>query len=154
MFRESLLIKIDEIIRMHDGSRESVLPVLQGLQAEYGYVGEEAINEVARRFDLSQTEIFSVASFYHFINTTRKGKFVIRLCRTISCELREKDKVLKALEAELGIKMGQTTPDLLYSLDYANCMGMCDKGPSMMVNDDLYAELTPSKAVDIVRGYR
>jgi NADH:ubiquinone oxidoreductase subunit E len=154
MLRESLLLKIEEFVRENGESRDAVLPVLQGLQREYGYLGEEVINEVARKFDLSQTEVFSVASFYHFLNMRKKGRFVIRICRTISCDLKDKDKVQRALESELGIKMGETTPDAKYSLDYANCMGMCDQGPSMMVNDDLYAGLTPSKAVDIVRGYR
>ena len=154
MLRESLLLKIDELSRDYGECRDAVLPVLQGLQREYGYLGEEIVNEVVRKFELSQTEVFSVASFYHFLNTSRRGRFVIRLCRTISCELRDKEKVQRALESELGIKMGGTTADGKYSLDYANCMGMCDQGPSMMVNDDLYAGLTPSKAVDIVRGYR
>jgi len=154
MLRESLLLKIDELAKSYGEHRDSMLPVLQGLQREYGFLGEEIVNEVARKFEISQTEVFSVASFYHFLNTTKRGRYVIRVCRTISCELRDKDKVLRALESELGISMGGTTPDGKYSLDYANCMGMCDQGPSMMVNDDLYAGLTPSKAVDIVRGYR
>jgi len=154
MLRESLLMKIDELSRAYGEERDAVLPVLQGLQREFGYLGPEVVNEVARKFELSQTEVFSVASFYHFLNTKRRGRFVIRICRTISCALKDKEKVQRALEAELGIKMGETTGDGKYTLDYANCMGMCDQGPSMMVNDDLFAGLTPSKAVDIVRGYR
>jgi len=154
MLRESLLMKIDELSRAYGEERDAVLPVLQGLQREFGYLGPEVVNEVARKFELSQTEVFSVASFYHFLNTKRRGRFVIRICRTISCALKDKEKVQHALEAELGIKMGETTGDGKYTLDYANCMGMCDQGPSMMVNDDLFAGLTPSKAVDIVRGYR
>jgi NADH:ubiquinone oxidoreductase subunit E len=154
MLRESLLMKIEELERKHGDGREALLPVLQGLQREYGFIGEEVVNEVARKFSLSQTEVFSVASFYHFLNLQKRGRFVIRICRTISCDLKDKDKVQRALEAELGIKLGETTSDGRYSLDYANCMGMCDQGPSMMVNEDLYAGLTPSKAVDIVRGYR
>ena len=154
MLRESLLMKIEELERKHGDGREALLHVLQGLQREYGFIGEEVVNEVARKFSLSQTEVFSVASFYHFLNLQKRGRFVIRICRTISCDLKDKDKVQRALEAELGIKLGETTSDGRYSLDYANCMGMCDQGPSMMVNEDLYAGLTPSKAVDIVRGYR
>ncbi|MFZ4615519.1 MAG: NAD(P)H-dependent oxidoreductase subunit E [Rectinemataceae bacterium] len=154
MLRESLLMKIEELERRHGDGREALLPVLQGLQREYGFIGEDVVNEVARKFGLSQTEVFSVASFYHFLNLEKRGRFVIRICRTISCDLKDKDKVQRALEAELGIKLGETTSDGRYSLDYANCMGMCDQGPSMMVNEDLYAGLTPSKAVDIVRSYR
>lgn len=165
MIRESLLNTIEALAGEHGEGREAMLPILQGLQREYGWLGPEVINEVARRFSLSQTEVFSVASFYHFLGTTQRGRYVIRLCRSISCALADpenlvarsggtKGRILRALEAELGIQMGGTTPDGLYTLDWANCMGMCDRGPSMMVNDDLYAELTPSKAVDIVRSYR
>lgn len=165
MIRESLLNSIEALAGEYGDGREAMLPVLQGLQKEYGWLGYEVINEVARRFGLSQTEVFSVASFYHFLDTNKRGRYVIRICRSISCALADpenlvareggtKGRILRALEAELGIKMGGTTEDGLYSLDWANCMGMCDRGPSMMVNDDLYAELTPSKAVDIVRSYR
>lgn len=153
MLRESLLLKLDQLTRIHGSGRDSLLAVLQGLQKEYGFLGEEVLGEVARRFELSQTEVFSVASFYHFLNTRKKGRFVVRICRTVSCDLKGKDDVQRVLEAELGISMGQTTPDGQYTLDFANCMGMCDQGPSMMVNDDLYAQLTPSRAVEIVRSY-
>jgi NADH:ubiquinone oxidoreductase subunit E len=154
MIREALLHKIGELESKYGKTRDKVLPVLQELNEEYGFLNHEIINEVARLFDVSQTEIFSVASFYHFLNIEERGAFVIRLCRTISCELKNSNAVQRALEAELGIKMGETTPDRKYTLDYANCMGMCDQGPSMMVNDDLYAGLSPSKAVDIVKSYR
>jgi len=154
MLRDTLFIKLDELLKKYGKERDALLPVLQDLQNEYSYLNEELINEVARVFDLSQTEVFSVASFYHFLNIKPKGKYVIRLCRTISCELKGKDDVLRALEAELGITMGETTADKKYTLDYANCMGMCDKGPAMMVNNDLYANLTPSRAVDIIRSYQ
>ena len=165
MIRESLLNSIDALAVRYGPGRDAMLPILQGLQKEYGWIGTEIINEVARRFSLSQTEVFSVASFYHFLDTTKRGRYVIRICRSISCALADpenlltrsgstKGRILRALEAELGIEMGGTTHDGLYTLDWANCMGMCDRGPAMMVNDDLYAELTPSKAVDIVRSYR
>jgi NADH-quinone oxidoreductase E subunit len=154
MIRETLVNKVNKLVQKYGKKRDSLLPVLQELQDEYSYLSEEVINEVARAFNLSQTEVFSVASFYHFLNIKPKGKYVIRLCRTISCQLKGKDEVQRALEAELGIKMGETTPDRKYTLDYANCMGMCDKGPAMMVNNDIYSGLTPSKAVDIVRSYK
>jgi NADH-quinone oxidoreductase E subunit len=154
MIRETLVNKVNKLVQKYGKKRDSLLPVLQELQDEYSYLSEEVINEVARAFNLSQTEVFSVASFYHFLNIKPKGKYVIRLCRTISCQLKGKDEIQRALEAELGIKMGETTPDRKYTLDYANCMGMCDKGPAMMVNNDIYSGLTPSKAVDIVRSYK
>lgn len=154
MIRESLINKMEKLLSKYGKERSALLPVLQELQDEYSYLNEAIINEVAKTFELSQTDIFSVASFYHFLNTKPKGKYVIRLCRTISCDLKGKEEILRALESELGIKMGETTADKKYTLDYANCMGMCDRGPAMLINNDLYADLTPSKAVDIVRSYK
>ncbi|HUX38112.1 MAG TPA: NAD(P)H-dependent oxidoreductase subunit E, partial [Rectinemataceae bacterium] len=147
MIRESLLNKIETLAGEYGEGRDAMLPILQNLQKEYGWVGSEIVNEVARRFGLSQTEVFSVASFYHFLDMEKRGRYVIRICRSISCALADpenlvtrsggdKGRILRALEAELGITMGGTTADGLYTLDWANCMGMCDRGPAMMVNDD------------------
>lgn len=133
--------------------REQLLPLLEILDREFHSLNEFIINEVARHFKLSQTEVYSIASFYHLLNVKPAGKYVIRLCRTIGCDLQGKDKIVKALEAELGIKMGETTTDRKYSLQFANCMGMCDAGPAMLINSDLHANLTPSRAVEIIHRY-
>jgi NADH:ubiquinone oxidoreductase subunit E len=154
MISDLMVNQIDGLIEKYERKREHLLPVLQQIQDEYNFLSEGILNEVARGFELSQTEVFSVASFYHFLNIRPHGKYVIRICRTIACDLTGKDRIIRALESELGIKMGETTADKKYTLDYSNCMGMCDKGPAMLVNDDLYAGLTPSKAVDIVKSYK
>lgn len=133
--------------------REQLLPLLEALDREFFSLDELIINEVARHFQISQTEVYSVASFYHLLNVKPAGKYVIRLCRTIGCDLQGKDTIVKALEAELGIKMGETTADRTFSLHYANCMGMCDAGPAMLINSDLHANLTPSRAVEIIHRY-
>lgn len=133
--------------------REQLLPLLEAIDREFHFLDEIVINEVAKIFNLSQTEVYSIASFYHLLNTKPSGTYVIRLCRTIGCDLQGKDNIVKALEAELGIKVGETTPDRKYSLQFANCMGMCDAGPAMLVNSDLHANLTPSRAVDIIHRY-
>ncbi|MBN2039178.1 MAG: NADH-quinone oxidoreductase subunit NuoE [Spirochaetes bacterium] len=146
--------RVNELTDKYDNKRENLLCILEELGQEYGFLDETIVNEVARAFNISQTEVFSVASFYHFLNTKPIGKYVIRLCRTITCDLAGKDKILSALESELDIKMGETTHDKKYTLDYANCMGMCDKGSAMMVNDDIYDQLTPSRAVEIIKSYK
>ncbi len=154
MNRDSLVNKLNQLVEKYENKKENFIPILQEMQDEFNFLSETIVNEVARAFNVSQTEIFSAASFYHFFATKPKGKYVIRICQTVICDLHGKDNIIAALESELGIKMGETTPDRMYSLDYANCMGMCDKGPAMLVNNDLYAELTPSKAVDIIRSYK
>lgn len=150
----TLIENVKELAEKYDYKRENLLAILEELQTKYEYLGENVINEVAKTFNISQTEVYSVASFYHFLTTKPKGKYVIRVCRTISCDMNGKAKIIKALESELDIKLGETTPDMKYTLEYANCMGMCDNGPAMLINNDIYSQLTPSKAVEIVNSYK
>lgn len=151
---EHSLQRIHSIVDVIGTDREALLPVLEEINREFHFLDEMIINEVAKIFEMSQTEVYSVASFYHLLNVEPAGENVIHLCKTIACELKGKAKIVKALEAELGISIGETTPDMKYTLKYANCMGMCDSGPAMLVNDTLYKDLTPSKAVKIIHQYR
>ena len=93
-------------------------------------------------------EVYSVVTFYAFLKAEKLGKFVIRLCRTISCDMQDKDKVARQLENELGIRFGQTTPDGKFTLEWANCLGMCDQGPALLVNDQVFTH------VDVRQGPR
>lgn len=145
--------RILEVTEEYGTSRDQLLPVLISLNQDFGNLNSYVINEVARKFNLSQTEVYAIASFYHLINLKAVGRYIIRICRTISCDLSGKNQIVKSLESELGISMGETTEDKLFTLEYANCMGMCDQGPAMLVNADLYSNLTPSKAVNIVNEY-
>lgn len=148
-----ILKRVRELASKVGTEREQLLPLLEAIDKEFHFLSELIVNEVARLFDLSQTEVYSVASFYHLLNVKPAGKYVIRLCRTICCELKGKNRIVKALESELQIKMGETTSDKKFSLHYANCMGMCDAGPAMLVNSDLHANLSPSRAVEIINSY-
>lgn len=151
---EQSLHRIQTIVDIIGNDRESLLPVLEEINREFHFLDEVIINEVAKIFNMSQTEVYSVASFYHLLNVEPAGKNVVHICKTIACQLKGKTKIVKALEAELGISMGETTPDMKYTLKYANCMGMCDSGPAMLINDTLYRDITPSKAVEIIHQYK
>jgi len=145
---------IEKTVKKYGLGRENLLPVLREINEEFGYVSGSAFIEINRLMDISIGEIHGVATFYSFINTENKGRFVIRLCQTISCDMSGKDKIKKTLEKELGITFGQSTPDGLFTLEYANCMGLCDKGPAMLVNSDLHDSLTPESTLDIISEYR
>ena len=97
-------------------------------------------------------EVDAVSTFYSFLHPETQGQFVFRLCRTYSCELAGKQEVVAQLEHDLGIKFGETSADGAFSLEWANCMGMCDQGPAMLVNDEIYTKLTPNKVHEIVAG--
>ena len=145
---------ISEVIKEHGINRWALLPVLQAIVKKKNHLEDEDMIAVARALDLSAAEVFGTASFYTFLDTEPRGQFVIRVCKTISCYMAGKDEVIKALEKLLKIKTGETTVDKKFTLLTVNCLGWCHKGPVMLVNDEVYPELTPQKAVEIVQKYK
>jgi len=144
---------VKELADKYGRNRESLLPILQELIDERRYVNDETMINVARELDLSAAEVYGTASFYSFIETEEVGKYVIRLCKTIVCDMKGKENVLQAIENTLKIKVGQTTADKKFTLKTTNCLGWCHKGPAMLINDEVYTELTPGKAIDIIESY-
>jgi NADH:ubiquinone oxidoreductase subunit E len=108
---------------------------------------------VARELDLAAADVYGTASFYTFLDTVPRGKNIIRVCKTITCHMKGKDDVLLALEDMLKIKVGETTHDKKFTLLSANCLGWCHKGPVMLVNDEIYSDLNPQKAIEIIEEY-
>ncbi|MDX9701695.1 MAG: NADH-quinone oxidoreductase subunit NuoE [Candidatus Auribacterota bacterium] len=146
--------EVIEIVEKYNFQREKLLQILEELNDSYGYLSEFVMKEVAKNLQLTTTEVYSVATFYSFLNTRPKGKYIIRLCKTISCVLAGKNAVANALRNELGIDFGETTSDGKFSLEFTNCIGMCNQGPAMLINNDVYYHLDPEKAVEIVEKYQ
>lgn len=144
---------VKNLVEKHGKSRNSLMPVLQGIVKEERYLSEEAMILVAKELDLSTADVFGTASFYTFLDTVPRGKNIIRICKTITCHMKGKDEIIEALESALKIKVGETTHDKKFTLLTANCLGWCHKGPVMLVNDEVYPEVTPQKAIEIVEGY-
>lgn len=132
--------------------RRYLLPILQGIVKDERSLSIEAMIEVAKLLDVSAAEIYGTASFYHFLETEPMGKCKIHVCKSIICENKRKKDVLAVLEDILKIKVGSTTKDERFSLDHTNCLGMCHKGPVMLINDKVYSELTPDKTREIIMG--
>ena len=129
------------------------MPVLQGVVKEERYLSEDAMVSVARELDISAADVYGTASFYTFLDTVPRGRNIIRVCKTITCHMRGKDELIKALENTLKIKVGETTHDGQFTLLTANCLGWCHKGPVMLINDEVYPEVTPQKAIEVVEEY-
>lgn len=152
--KNSLTAEIENLVEKYGKSRSSLLPVLQDIQRNHRYISEFAQQEVARMLDIHPVEVYSVITFYSFLNSKPKGRNIVRLCQTITCDMFNKDDVVKAIERELEIKFGETTKDKNITLEFANCLGMCDQGPAMLVNDKVYTKLTPEKAIEILNGLK
>lgn len=144
---------VKKTVTKHGTERQNLLPILQDISKEMGYLTEEAMIDVAKSMDISSADVFGVATFYTFLDTKPRGKNVIRICRTISCHMKGKDQIINTIENKLRIKLGQTTPDNLFTFVHTNCIGQCHEGPAMLINDDVYTHLTPETAIAAIEKY-
>ncbi|HOP04773.1 MAG TPA: NADH-quinone oxidoreductase subunit NuoE [Tenuifilaceae bacterium] len=134
-------------------TRESLIPILQGVVQDQRYISDEAMTEIARELDIAAAQVYGTATFYSFLDTTPRGKYVIRVCRTITCSMKGKNQIVQEIEDLLKIKVGETTQNRKFSLLETNCLGWCHKGPAMLINDEVYTELTPEKVREIISEY-
>ena len=139
--------EIQKIVEKTGTERDRLLQAMQEVVNKQNYLSEEAMRDLARAFNISAAEVFGVATFYSFIDVSRLGRNVIRICKTISCDLKGKDEIIRAIEHHLRIKLGETTPDQKYTFLSTNCIGWCHKSPAMMINDRIYTDLSPETAV-------
>ena len=141
-------------ISTRDKTPGDLLVLLQEAQSKYGYLSEELVTELAESLNLPVNDIYGVASFYFFLSTRPLGRNVIRICKSLPCYLKSCQTIIEAVAKEIGIKPGETTPDGRFSFQLTNCVGLCDKAPAMMVNDDAHVDLTPSKISQILKNYK
>ena len=151
MYQVGTLVK--ELSDKHGRERESLMPILQDIVQRHNYLTDEAMVEVARELDISAAEVYGTASFYTFLDTQVRGRFVIRVCKTITCTMKGKGDIIQTLEDILKIKVGETTPDRQFSLLETNCIGWCHKAPAILINELPYTELTPEKLTEIIKDY-
>ncbi|MGA2407269.1 MAG: NAD(P)H-dependent oxidoreductase subunit E [Bacteroidales bacterium] len=151
MYQVGNLVK--ELSDKHGHARESLMPILQAIVQKHNYLTDEAMVEVARELDISAAEVYGTASFYTFLDTQVKGKYIIRVCKTITCSMKGKSDIIHTLEEILKIKVGETTSDKQFSLIETNCIGWCHKAPAILINELPYTELTTEKVSEIIKSY-
>ncbi|MFP4525114.1 MAG: NAD(P)H-dependent oxidoreductase subunit E [Bacteroidales bacterium] len=137
----------------HGRSRESLLPILQGIVKEERSLSEDAMSLVARELEMSAALVYGTATFYSFLDTEPRGKYVIRVCRTITCDMKGKKEIVDTLKDLLKLNVGETTKDNKFTLLETNCLGWCHQGPAMLINEEAYTELTPDKVSEIIDDY-
>lgn len=148
--QDKLVGHIDALVQSHGNGRDALLAILQDIQNRYHTISDFAMQTVADRLGIHPVEVCGVVTFYAFLNEKYHGRFVIRLCRTISCDMAGKEEVARQLTTDLGIDFGESTPDGHFTLEWANCIGMCDQGPAMLVNDQVFTHVTAEKVHDIL----
>jgi len=144
---------VKNLASKHGKTRESLIPILQGVIHDQRYISDEAMTEIARELDISAAQVYGTATFYSFLDTQPRGKYVIRVCRTISCAMKGKNLITQEIEDLLKIKVGETSQNRKFSLLETNCLGWCHKGPAMLINDDAFTDLTSEKVREIINLY-
>ena len=134
--------------------REDLIVRLKEAQSKFGYVPEEFMVELAESLEIPINEVYGVASFYSFLSIKPLGRNVIRICQSLPCYLKHCQSIIESVEKELGIKPGETTPDGRFSFQLINCIGLCDRAPAMMINNDTHVDLTPEKISQILKSYQ
>jgi NADH-quinone oxidoreductase E subunit len=148
--KEIILSQINESLELFKGEKSELIPVLQEVQQRLGYLPEVGLKQIARYIDVPESKVFGVATFYTQFKLVPTGRNIIKVCRGTGCYVRGASKILEALESELGIRAGETTPDLEYTLETVACFGSCALAPVVVVNDRVYGRMTAEKAKKIL----
>lgn len=142
------------IKKFPDLSRDSLIPILQQIQDEMGYVSEEAIKEIGIHLNLPASKIYGLATFYNQFRFTPLGKYHITLCNGTACHLEGSQDLIREIEKILGIKDGETTRDGLFSLELLSCIGACGQAPVLAVNGEYYEGVGKERLKEIISKYR
>jgi len=151
-FSPQALGKFSDIIARYPKKEAAMLPVLYLAQQEFGHIGPEAIDYVAKLMGQTPARVYGVVSFYTMFNMKPIGRHHIQVCRTLSCALRGSERVTALIKQKLGIEPGQTTPDRRFTLSEVECLASCGTAPMMQINDDYYESLTEEKIDEILRS--
>ena len=149
-FSASALEKFRDIVARYPRKEAAMLPVLYLAQREFGHLGPEAVDYVARLMDQPPARVHGVVSFYTMFNTKPIGRHHIQICRTLSCALAGAERITAFIQQRLGIGPGETTADGRFTLSEVECLASCGTGPMMQVNDDYYENLTEERVAAIL----
>jgi len=154
MHTNDLDAHLDALVRSAETPREKAVDVMFALQRRYGYLSDEALERGARILGLTPLELEELATFYDFIYREPVGRYVIHVCDGVVCWMHHENAVFEHLRRRLGVELGQTTTDGMFTLLPVSCIGDCHNAPSMMINCRFYGRLTPSGVDRILEEYR
>jgi NADH-quinone oxidoreductase subunit E len=143
-----------EITRRHGATRDELIPILTDVNHQLGYLPPEALDEISIQLKVPKSQIYSAASFYSMLSTKPRGKHVIQFCESAPCHVQGGREVWSTLQALLKLKAGETSPDKHWTLMTTSCLGLCADGPVLLVDDDLFMNVTPDQIAGILAKYK
>lgn len=140
-------------IERYGVSHDELIPILNEVNRKVGYLPDEALEEISSILRVPKSQLFSVASFYRMLSTTPRGRHVIQFCESAPCHVAGGRQVWQSLLDTLGLKSGETSADGKWTLVTTSCLGICGVGPVLMVDEDIYGNVTPGQLADILARY-
>ncbi|MGB9614494.1 MAG: NADH-quinone oxidoreductase subunit NuoE [Fervidobacterium sp.] len=146
--------KVEKILEKYGRKKEMLIKILLEVQKEYRHIPREVVNYLGVALGISPAKIYGVATFYAQFSLKPKGEYTILICDGTACHMEGSMSLVKAIEEEVGIKPGEATHDLKFSLDKVGCLGACALAPVMVINGEVYGNLTPEKVREILKNLK
>ncbi|EFC92043.1 NADH dehydrogenase (ubiquinone) 24 kDa subunit [Dethiosulfovibrio peptidovorans DSM 11002] len=148
-----VIARTSEIVSPWKSKHGGLIPILQSIQGEFGYLPTEALKTVSKDLKIPEAEIYGVATFYAQFHLNPRGRHVVRVCRGTACHVRGSQKILDMVKEITGINENETTKDLRFTIEPVACLGACGLAPVMMVDDQTFGRLEPSKVREILEKF-
>ena len=146
------LAQVNELVNEYSQQKWTMIPLLQKIQSEFGYIPPQSIPLIARSLGLFPSQVQGVISFYTQLYTQPRGRKIVRVCRGTACHVRGGKTILKLVKQHLGLEEGETSPDLEYTLETVACIGVCALAPNIVVGDHVHGHMNPKKAEQLFRN--
>lgn len=149
----SLLVEVAGIAAQYNGRRDQLNLVCTEVKKIVPVFSHDVVNVIAREMGLTMIDVYNFVTFYSMLTTKPHGKYTVRVCRNAPCHINGAADVVRAIEDQLGVKMGQTTEDGRFTVEYCPCLGLCETAPAIMINRRVYTNLTPESVRSILKTY-
>ena len=144
------MIELEDVFAPYEGHRQEMIPILQDVQDQEGYISAEAISAVARFLGIADSAVHGVVTFYTQFYQTRQGHHKIKVCQGTACHVKGCERILDTIKRHLGIEAGETTEDYHFTVERVACFGSCALGPVMVVNDEVHGRVTPEQVTTVL----
>lgn len=149
-------MQLSQVIDKHGRKPENLIHMLLEYQESKpdNFISEDEVKAFAEGLGLSESRVYSIITFYSLFSTKPRGKYVIQICDNVPCYVNGSLDVVREFEDKLRIKMGETTPDGIFTLEYSSCLGCCDKSPAVRIGKNLHGDLTRERISELIKQYR
>ena len=152
--RQEVRKAVRTLVKELGHEKAELIPILQNINSKFGYISDDAIQELSEQMNIPSSHIYSVATFYRMLSTEPRGRHVIQFCESAPCHVAGGRLVWQKLKEELGIAKGETSEDEKWTLLTTSCLGVCGVGPVMVVDNNIYGNVTPEQVSDILSNYK